>query len=91
MPELVHPLGGDGGEGTDDIGMALLEHPIELVEVVYVNTVRAGGGWALGQLHQDLRIVGPDAAEAPWDRVEQVQIGFTYALTEASEYLAGRT
>lgn len=62
-------------------------HQAELVEVIYDNIVRMGGGWAdPANLHRLLRIVDEDPGEEPYDRPEQVQTGFTYLLRNGQEF-----
>jgi hypothetical protein len=58
------------------LGTTLLEppHQPELVEVIYDNVVRTGGGWTdLANLHRVLRIVSADPGEAPYDHPEQAR------------------
>lgn len=62
-------------------------HQAELVEVIYDNIVRMGGGWRdLADVHRLLRIVDDDPGDEPYDRVEQVQVGFTYLLREGQQF-----
>lgn len=62
-------------------------HQAELVEVIYDNVVRMGGGWGdLANLDHLLRIVNEVPGAEPYDRPEQVQAGFTYLLREGQEF-----
>ena len=63
-------------------------HQAELVEVIYDNIVRMGGGWRdPADLHRLVRIIDEVPGDEPYDRVEQVQVGFTYLLREGQQFL----
>ncbi len=58
-------------------------HPPELVEVIYENHVFPGAGWDdFSQLDQVLRAVRPSVGEPPWDKIEQLSLGFAFALAD---------
>jgi len=59
-------------------------HESELIEVIYDNTVCIGHDPA--DLHRLLRIVDANPGDQPYDRVEQIRVGFTYVLREKQEF-----
>jgi uncharacterized protein (TIGR04255 family) len=66
------------------------EHRAELVEVIYENRIPAGEGWSgFAQLHKVLRAVSARAGAAPYAKIEQMNIGFSYPLFRDEEF-AGR-
>ncbi len=87
VAEKVHEVAARAGRG---LGKALLAPPNapELVEVIYDNTIAAGEGWAeFSELHRVLHIVNARGGVAPYGRVEQLQIGFSYALTDREGFV----
>lgn len=74
------------------LGRELLdgEHGAELVEVIYENRIPAGEGWSgFAELHRVLRAVSARAGSAPYAKIEQMNIGFSYPLNRGEEF-AGR-
>lgn len=85
--EKVHEVAARAGQG---LARTLLKSPNapELVEVIYGNTIPAGDGWAdFSELHNVLHIVGARAGADPYSRVEQSQVGFSYALTDNDNFV----
>jgi uncharacterized protein (TIGR04255 family) len=71
------------------LGRPLLTEPHapELVEVIYENHILAGDGWSgFSELDHVLRAVQPTVGEPPWDRVEQVSLGFAFLLLDSEEF-----
>jgi hypothetical protein len=81
------------GRVSQALGVELFsdDHWPDMVEVIYENRIAAAdGGWTnFGDLYRVLRLLNEGAGDAPYDTVEQVAVGFSYALREG-EALAGR-
>lgn len=92
FPRVAGRLCDVAAAASAGLGATLLEVPYqpELVEVIYDNTVRMGGGWRdPADLHRVLRIVSSEPGEDPFSAVEHVQVGMTYLLRDGQRF-AGR-
>lgn len=90
FPQVVERLREVTARTSGGLAVQLFEPPnqAELVEVIYDNLIRTGGGWIdLAELHRVLRIVSSEPGEEPFARVEQAQVGFSYPLIEDQQFL----